>query len=439
MPPPNEDTWKQIEFGFRTCWNFPNCVGAIDGKHIALQAPANNGSLYFNYKNHFSVVLMALVDHAYKFIFVDVGNYGSNSDLGIFKHSAFGLKFMAEDLQIPDRKMLPGFPQAGLLPHCMKPFPRGMRGNKLPEDQLVFNYRLSHACRISENAFGILVQKWRVFDRWMYLSDENAIKVIQAATVLHNYLTPAHFNVETMMAQLNPEAREYDHQAGALTNVNNHRGMRSPTDAMEIRNCCVVLMALVDHAYKFIFVDVGNYGSNSDLGIFKHSDFGLKFMAEDLQIPDRKMLPGFPQAGLLPHCIVQDEAFPLRPDLMKPFPRGMRGNKLPEDQLVFNYRLSHACRISENAFGILVQKWRVFDRWMYLSDENAIKVIQAATVLHNYLTPAHFNYRLSHACRISENAFGILVQKWRVFDRWMYLSDENAIKVIQAATVLHNY
>ena len=137
--------------------------------------------------------------------------------------------------------MLPGLPQAGLFPHCivgdeafplrldlMKPFPRGQRGNKLPENQLVFNYRLSRAHRISENAFGILVQRWRVFDRWMYLSDENAIKVIQAATVLHNYLTPAHFNVETMMAQLNPGAREYDHQAGALRNVNNHRGMRSP-------------------------------------------------------------------------------------------------------------------------------------------------------------------------------------------------------------------
>ena len=60
----------------------------------------------------------------------------------------------------------------------------------------------------------------------------------------------------------------------------------------------------------------------------------VKFMAQDLQIPGRKMLPGFPQAGLLPHCIVGDEAFPLRPDMMKPFPRGQRGNNLPEDQLV---------------------------------------------------------------------------------------------------------
>ena len=77
----------------------------------------------------------------------------------------------------------------------------------------------------------------------------------------------------------------------------------------------------------------------------------------------------------------------MRPDFLKPFPRGAHGYKLPEDQLVFNYRLSHARCIVENAFCILVQRWRVFDRRMHLSDHNAIKVIQAATVLHNYLTP----------------------------------------------------
>ena len=54
-----------------------------------------------------------------------------------------------------------------------------------------------------------------MFDRRMYLSDKNAIKVIQAATVLHNYLTLANVHVETIMAQLNPAARECDHQAGA--------------------------------------------------------------------------------------------------------------------------------------------------------------------------------------------------------------------------------
>ena len=80
MPTPHEDDWKAIELGFRTCWNFPNCCGALDGKHVALRQPANSGSLYHNYKHHFSVVLMALVDDQYHFTYVDVGNYSSYSD-----------------------------------------------------------------------------------------------------------------------------------------------------------------------------------------------------------------------------------------------------------------------------------------------------------------------------------------------------------------------
>ena len=63
-----------------------------------------------------------------------------------------------------------------------------------------------------------------------------------------------------------------------------------------------------------------------------------------LNLPGRKLLPGFPEAGLLPHCFVADEAFLLRPDMMKPYPRGLRRNKLPEDQLVFLFTgcLMHA-------------------------------------------------------------------------------------------------
>ena len=150
-------------------------------------------------------------------------------------------------------------------------------------------------------------------------------------------------------------------------------------------------MALVDHSYKFTYVDIGNYGSNADSAIFRNSQFGLRFIQGQLALPARKLLPDFPQAGLIPHCFIANEAFPLRPDMMKPYPRGERGNKLPEDKLVFNYRLSRARRISENAFRILVQRWRVFDRRMCLSDHNAIKVIQAATILHNFCIPALLN------------------------------------------------
>ena len=65
---PNVDEWKRIEKGFSAKWSFPNCIGALDGKHIVIQAPHNSGSLFFNYKGTFSLVLMALVDADYRFV-----------------------------------------------------------------------------------------------------------------------------------------------------------------------------------------------------------------------------------------------------------------------------------------------------------------------------------------------------------------------------------
>ena len=238
MLPPTEEDWKNIEKGFRIRRNFPNCCGALDGKHVALRQPANSGSLFHNYKHHFSVVLMALVADQYRFTYVDVGNYGSNSDSGIFRHSYFGMKFLSGDLNLPPHKIVPAFPEAGLLPHCiiaddtfplrpdlLKPFPRGAQGHKLAGDQLIFNYRPSRARHIVENALGILVQYWRVFDRRMYLSTHNATLVIQAATVLQNYLTSRNPDANNIMNRLNPNGTEYNPETGALCNLRLSQGL----------------------------------------------------------------------------------------------------------------------------------------------------------------------------------------------------------------------
>ena len=145
-------------------------------------------------------------------------------------------------------------------------------------------------------------------------------------------------------------------------------------------------MALVDADYRFIYVDIGEYGSNCDGAIFKNSEFGQAYLKGNLDVPPPKALPNFPEGGLLPYCIVADEAFPLRLDIMRPYPRLRRNTILPHDEQIFNYRLSRACRIVENAFGILAQRWRIFNRKIALHPDNVDKVVKACCILHNYLS-----------------------------------------------------
>lgn len=84
LPQPNRETLSTNGIEFGKLWNFPNVMGCLDGKHIRVRCPNSTGSLYYNYKDFFSIVLLALVGPNYEFIAVDVGSYGREGDAGIF-------------------------------------------------------------------------------------------------------------------------------------------------------------------------------------------------------------------------------------------------------------------------------------------------------------------------------------------------------------------
>ena len=79
--------WLEVEYVFHWRWNIPHALGALDGKHIPIRCPQWGGSLYHNYKGFHSIVLLALVDGDYKFLWVDLGAAKSSYDAQIFKHS----------------------------------------------------------------------------------------------------------------------------------------------------------------------------------------------------------------------------------------------------------------------------------------------------------------------------------------------------------------
>ena len=120
----------------------------------------------------------------------------------------------------------------------------------------------------------------------------------------------------------------------------------------------MVLVAICDARYCFSFVDVGEYGSNNDSGVLNNSKMGKRFERGKLNVPEPKEIGG--AGGVeLSHFLVGDEIFPLTNWLMRPFSGKALVN---EKRKIFNCRLSRARRIIENTFGILVARWRIFQR-----------------------------------------------------------------------------
>lgn len=125
--------------------------------------------------------------------------------------------------------------------------------------------------------------------------------------------------------------------------------------------------------------DIGVEGRCSDGGIWGNSRFNrlLQHQSNLLEIPTPEELDGYNR--LLSYYFVGDDAFSLSTNMMKPFPL----SNLTKSQHVYNYRISRACRIVENSFGILVNKFRICHGEIALTPDNVDNVILASVCLQN--------------------------------------------------------
>ncbi|XP_037818972.1 putative nuclease HARBI1 [Lucilia sericata] len=183
--------WKRVADSFYRKWNFPMCLGAIDGKHIAFRAKSKDGSYYYNYKGYNSIILLAIVDANYRFIMVDVGRA---NDAAAFNASAIGNAIKNNFLNFPENEELPGtntkVPYVfvsddafRLSSRILKPYSQRQK-----KENKIFNYRLSRARRVAENAFGILANRFQIFFKEINLPVEKVEIVTLACCALHNFI-----------------------------------------------------------------------------------------------------------------------------------------------------------------------------------------------------------------------------------------------------------
>ena len=196
--PSTPEEWLQVSKDYEQKWHLPHCIGSLDGKHIRIRNPNLAVSHFFNYKKYYSLVLLALVDANYRFLYLDVGAVGAESDGGVWARTRLSAMCDEQNLNLPEPELLPNAPPTSspvgyyivaddafhLRTYLMKPFP--CRGLTKPEK--VYNYRLTRARRTVENAFGILKNRFRVLHTPICLHPKNVEAVVQAACTLHNML-----------------------------------------------------------------------------------------------------------------------------------------------------------------------------------------------------------------------------------------------------------
>ena len=251
--PSTSEEWENISKQFEEQWNFPHVIGAIDGKHIRIECPKKSGTLYYNYKGFYSIVLLAVCDANYCFTLFDVGAYGSNNDSGVLANSDIGTKFSDESFNLPNDKelhdctykplpyFLVGDEIFPLKSWMMRPYP----GNSFPEDERIYNYRHFRARITIENAFGILAARWRILLRPIRASVENVERYTCACLALHNYLrqtnnssyTPYGFlDIESSDGTIKPGEWRATKPTGSFEPVRPIRGSRPRELCIKMRN-----------------------------------------------------------------------------------------------------------------------------------------------------------------------------------------------------------
>ena len=112
-------------------------------------------------------------------------------------------------------------------------------------------------------------------------------------------------------------------------------------------------MAIAGPEYECLYADVGSNGRVNDSDIWNKTSLLQSIQDGSVKLPNDEKSPN---GEITRYAFLGDDAFALKRFMMKPFPQ----QSLTGERRIYNYRYSRACRISENLFGILANRWRMF-------------------------------------------------------------------------------
>ena len=255
--PSSHEDFKHSMEKFGEEWQFLYAFSAVDGSHLPVKCP-NGGAQamkqYFNFKGFYSIVLMALVDAEYRFIWASVGAPGNPHDSTLLQSTDLWKK-------IVDGKVIPNVPQQvenveipplilgdGAFPlrtWIMKPHGDAI----LPDDKRYFNHRHSRARLVKEGAFGRLKSRFRVLFRKCESHKETVKMYGLACVVLHNLcielrdLVPRKFDLTLDHASNKRVSPEEVRDILALRKTNEkHFEVNKKSRAAKVRNALTASM-----------------------------------------------------------------------------------------------------------------------------------------------------------------------------------------------------
>ncbi|KAG0442041.1 hypothetical protein HPB47_015793 [Ixodes persulcatus] len=150
--------YMKIELGngFSRRWQFPNCLGAVDGKHVAITCPKDSGSAYYNYK---------------------ASDFGQALENGTLNLPDLGKLPRCQDPRLAPHVFV-GDEALQLRPDFLRPYPP----KDLTEERRVFNYWLS------QGRYAQITSCVRKRRRWWWLVKpaENADLCVTRCPTHHN-------------------------------------------------------------------------------------------------------------------------------------------------------------------------------------------------------------------------------------------------------------